>query len=113
MTKTYHARLCGDRIEWIGEAPIRSMDDTSVELDVRISEKLVTPSRNDSKIDSEIGNDARPDFSQSKDPARSQKIFEILTRLTKLPHNSFPDDAVAWQREIRKDRPLLGREENE
>ena len=97
MSQTYHARLHGDRIEWIGEAPPRTSDETPLEIDVRV------PLR--SKPSREL-----PDFSEP-DPARSRALREYFQSLPADRESCFPSDAVAWQREIRKDRPLPGRSE--
>lgn len=42
--------------------------------------------------------------------ARSRKAVEILEQLSKLDPFRDIEDPVEWQREIRKDRPLPGRE---
>jgi len=42
---------------------------------------------------------------------RKQQISDCLTRLAQRNPFSDIEDPVAWQREIRKDRLLLGREE--
>lgn len=42
--------------------------------------------------------------------ARREKAFEALRRLHDRNHYRDIEDPVAWQREIRKDRPLPGRE---
>jgi hypothetical protein len=86
MHVTYKAILKGDRVEWIGEAP-ETNGGVPVEITV-IKEE--TPE--ELKL-------------------RGQQMAEILNALAAL--NPFADikDPVAWQREIRKDRPLPGRED--
>ncbi len=47
-----------------------------------------------------------------KVPFRNEKLAAILERLAASDiHKHFPDP-LEWQREIRKDRPLPGREED-
>ena len=48
---------------------------------------------------------------QLTEEQRRQKIGECLTQLAQRNPFSDIEDPVAWQREIRKDRPLPGREE--
>lgn len=88
MIATYKARLHGNRLDWQDEAPAQLPDDAPV---------LVTllPTEN-----------ATP---QPHVPT-GRKAAEILRRLAR--ENPFPSipDPVAWQREIRQDRPLPGRE---
>ena len=48
---------------------------------------------------------------ETKPKANGQAIVEILERMAARNSLSHIKDPVAWQREIRKDRPLPGREE--
>lgn len=105
MSKTYRARLHGDRIEWLGESPPRSADDTPVEIDVLVLEKRA-------KSVAPVPACEPPDFSNCEDPEKSKRIYEALTRLEAATPKTFPEDASAWQRETRKDRVLYGREDD-
>ena len=89
LSKTYEAVLNGDRLEWRGEAPAT----------VRPTRVRVT------LVDSVL------DETPEEQAARGKAMADILRELAKS--NPFKDiaDPVAWQREIRKDRPLPGREE--
>ena len=84
MQRTYTGILTGDRIEWRGNAPPPTAQ--PIEVQVTLVEK--------------------PD----ERAARQARIGQILKELVRL--NPFRDieDPVAWQREIRKDRPLPGRD---
>ena len=86
MHVTYKAILKGDRVEWIGEAP-ETNGGVPVEITV-IKEE--TPEER---------------------KLRGQQMAEILNALAALNPFAEIKDPVAWQREIRKDRPLPGRED--
>lgn len=85
--ETYRAILKGNRLEWIGSEPT----DLDVEQTVEVT-ILETPG------------DVDP-------TTQGQRMAEALERLA--ASNAFADikDPVAWQREVRKDRPLHGRDE--
>lgn len=104
MTKTYRARLHGDRVEWLGESPPHSPDDTPVEIDILVPEKRA-------KVIGENPTCEAPDFRGSPDPERSRKLWTFFQNLPADRVSSFPNDVVAWQREIRQDRILPGRDE--
>ena len=99
--KTYDAIVSGDQIEWIGEMP------AEFEAGGQVPVKIAVPPATD-----------RPRFNYASSPAeaepwteeKQQRLREIMAQLQAL--NPFRDieDAVEWQREIRKDRPLSGRE---
>ena len=83
-SKTYAAILDGDRLRWIGDAPALPQGQ-SVEVSVTVPE-----------IDEE---------------QRGRERIAILRKLAASDPFREIDDPVAWQREIRRDRPLPGREE--
>ncbi len=85
MTTTYQGTLDGDRIVWDGPAPAAGQK-------LRVQVTVVEPN-------------------QMSDAERRRRMLEALEALAALPERSFPADAVAWQRDIRNDRPLPGREE--
>lgn len=89
MPQTYDAILHGDRLEWSGGAP-------KTEHPVRVRVTVV---------------DTILDETQEERAARGKRMADALRDLA--ASNAFKDiaDPVAWQREIRKDRPMPGREE--
>ena len=86
MSMTYKGILRGDRVEWIGEAP-----DTNGGVTVQIT-----------VVQQE---------SPAEKAARQQAVLEALNALAASGVAEVFGDPVEWQREIRKDRPLPGREE--
>ena len=88
MLRTYEAILTGDRIQWIGEAPKLGAS-TRVYVTVLATDESELPSRPQS------------------DGRAAAAALEELAKL-----NAFESikDPVEWQREIRKDRPLPGRD---
>ena len=87
MKRAYKAVLHGDRVEWLDGAPDT---DGPVQVYITVSERPVT-----------------------EDPDLSGKTtFELLQELADMGAFSEISDPVAWQREIRKDRPLPYREDN-
>lgn len=86
MGKTYRAILKGDRLQWQGDAP-RVADEVPVDV--------IVPD---------------PEKSDQEEQERRQRLRKALEELAAL--NPFRDikDPVEWQREIRRDRPLPGRE---
>ena len=89
MQPTYEGVLHGDRIEWTGPAPaVPASGTVRVQVSVLASPVEMT------------------------DEERGRKMFDILERMAARPDSSFPEDAATWQREIRKDKPLVGREDD-
>ncbi len=88
MSPTFKGVLHGDRIEWTGPAP-PVPPDGSVRVQV-----TVIPAR-----------------VEMTDEERGRRMFEAMERLAARPDSSFPKDVMAWQREVRQDRPLPGRED--
>ena len=86
MLPAYKAILRGDRVEWIGEAP-----DTDGGVPVEIT--VLEPAD---------GNDTA---------ARGAAMAAALQKIADAGGLGSIPDPVAWQREIRKDRPLPGRDE--
>jgi hypothetical protein len=86
MLKDYDAVVHNGRIEWRGEAP----PDTSKPLDVRVT--------------------VLGEAAELSPDERRRRMADALQRLA--ASNPFADieDPVAWQREVRRDRPLPGRE---
>lgn len=89
MLQTYEAILNGDRLEWSRGAP---RTDRPVRVHVTLVERTL-------------------DETPEERAVRGKRMADALRELA--TSNAFKDitDPVAWQREIRKDRPLAGREE--
>ena len=81
MKRAYKAILHGDRVEWLDGAP-------EAEGPVQV---YIT-----------ISNLPGPDGSQPE----GQTVFDALQALADMGAFDDIEDPVAWQREIRKDRPL-------
>lgn len=83
MIRTYDAVLNGDHVDWTGEAP-----DTSGPVRVRVTVLYEPPGSE----------------------RRGERMAAALRKLA--ASDAFADvaDPVAWQREVRKDRALPGRE---
>jgi hypothetical protein len=86
MPMTYQAILKDDKVEWIGEAP-----DTHEGITVQIT-----------LIDQE---------SRSEKETRGAAMAAALRKIADSGGFDSISDPVEWQREIRKDRPLPGRDE--
>jgi hypothetical protein len=86
MLRTYDAILKDGRLEWNGEAP-----DQREPLRVQVT--------------------VIPATDPESDAERGRRMAAALRKLAEM--NAFAEitDPVAWQREIRKDRPLPGRED--
>ena len=85
MPHTYKAILKGDRVQWLGDAP-----DTNGGIPVQIT-----------VVESPPLDDAA---------ARGAAMAAALQKLAEAGGIPTIPDPVAWQREIRKDRPLPGRD---
>ncbi len=85
--RIYRALLHGDRLEWLGEAP-ESGTDSPLSVQVTIVEQEPL----------------------SEEQARGQAMAALLEKLA--DRGTFSDliDPVRWQRELRQDRVLPGRE---
>jgi hypothetical protein len=86
MRPSYRAVLRGDRVEWIDPPP-------SLEGDTEVLIMLLQPESEDERR------------------ARGRRAAAALQELARTGAFDEIEDPVAWQREIRKDRPLPGREE--
>ena len=81
MKRAYKAILHGDRVEWLDGAP-----DAKGPIQVYVT----------------ISN--LPDLDGSE--SEGQTVFDMLQALADMGAFDDIEDPVAWQREIRKDRPL-------
>jgi hypothetical protein len=90
MFRTYEAILNGDRLEWSNGGP-------ETNRPVRVQVTVVDPIL---------------DETPEQRRARGKAMADALRRLAELGTFKEITDPVAWQREIRKDKPLYGREED-
>jgi hypothetical protein len=86
MSSIYSAILTGDRLEWKGRGP-RLQQPVEVTVTVPDEADLLSPEE------------------------RRRRMVEALEELAALGGFESIPDPVAWQREMRKDRPLPGRDE--
>jgi hypothetical protein len=86
--RTYRALLHGDRLEWLEDAP-ESQADTPLHVHVTVLEP---------EPPAEVH-------------ARGHAMAAILEQLAERRTFSAITDPVRWQRELRQDRVLPGREE--
>lgn len=89
MPATYRAVLHGNQLEWRGEEPEKLPADRDVEVVVMILDDLESPA------------DAK---------ARGAAIVEPLRKLAAAGGPKGFGDPAEWQREVRRERPLPGRE---
>jgi len=85
--RMYRALLHGDRLEWLGEAP-ESQTDAPLSVQVIILEQE----------------------SLSEEHARGPAMAALLEKLAERNTFSPITDPVRWQRELRQDRVLPGRD---
>jgi hypothetical protein len=86
IAQTYRAMLRGDQVDWI-DPPPQHLGETEVQITLLPSE------------------------SEDERRARGLRAAAALERLAKAGAFDQIEDPVAWQREIRQDRPLPGRDE--
>lgn len=84
MSQTYDGILEGDRVRWTDDAP-----DDDRPLRVRVTVLEDAPDRTE----------------------QGEKMAGALSKLAETGGVSDIDDPGAWQKEIRRDRPLPGRSE--
>ncbi len=87
---TYRAVLKGDRLEWRGKIPPEVAEEMAVPVDVTIlrEEKL----------------------SASRTEQTGARMAAALENLAASSAAAAIEDPVVWQREVRRDRPLPGRD---
>ncbi len=87
MMRTYKALLRGDRLEWLGEAPEPQMD-----APLRVHVTVLEPEP------------------PAEGQARGHAMAALLEQLAECRTFSAITDPVRWQRELRQERVLPGRE---
>jgi hypothetical protein len=85
MTRSYRAVVRGDHIEWTNGAPESTKD-------LRVTVTVA-------------------DADQLDDAERGALMAEALDELARIGAFSEIEDPAEWEREIRRDRPLPGRDE--
>ena len=90
QTTTYRAVLKGDHLEWRGETPPEIAGEHPVAVDVTILR------------------DER--FSASRSADTGERMAAAQEKLAASRAAAAIEDPVAWQREVRRDRPLPGRD---
>ncbi len=88
MLQTFEARLKGNQLEWVDEIP-RQLYDHSRQISVYVTLREKMP---------------------VEESLRKQRLAEALENLAAMDALADITDPVAWQREIRQDRPLPFRE---
>jgi hypothetical protein len=89
MQSIYRAILHGNQLEWRGEAPKCSAGGNGIEVFVTVPDDADSP---------------------DEESSRGAAMAAALERLAQAGGVQPISDPVEWQREIRADRPLLGRE---
>jgi hypothetical protein len=84
---TYKATLRGNRLEWEGDMSKYINPERPVRVYVTVLEETEEPA------------------------TRGQKMAQVLAQLAAINALQEIDNPAQWQREIRKDRPLPGRDE--
>jgi hypothetical protein len=90
MLQTFEAKLKGNQLEWIDEIPKQVHEHPhSIYVYVTLRENVPV---------------------EDSETLRKQRIAEALNKLAAIDAVADITDPVAWQREIREDRPLPFRE---
>lgn len=86
MYKTYNATMRGNQIEWETDSPPVDTE-AGVKVQITVLKQF-----------------------EGTEEERKEKLFAALEKLAHEGKTPWPEDPAAWQREIRQDRPLPGRE---
>jgi hypothetical protein len=90
MLQTYKARLHGTHIEWLGEIPSDLHDGQDVHITLLEEDSAVV---------------------QKAPSSQGQQMAILLKELAALNIASI-EDPMAWQRDLRTDKPLADRDES-
>lgn len=90
MPTTYRAVLKGNRFEWRGEIPPEIAAQRAVPVEVTVLRD--------------------EGFGSSRAPGAGERMAAALEKLAASNAVADIEDPVEWQREIRRDRPLPGRD---
>ncbi|MBL8206522.1 MAG: hypothetical protein JNM09_19970 [Blastocatellia bacterium] len=88
MLQTYSAILKNNQVHWTDEEPVASGEGHALSVLVTIVEETVQPTTENHR----------------------QKIAQVLNRLAARNTLAEIDDPVAWQKDLREDRTLPGRD---
>lgn len=139
MLEKYRATIQGDRITWDEDVPSAILDRESVDVIVTLNDQPISQSKADSRravealqaIADRGGIKSIPDpvkwqreirkkhpldeeevmaADQKLEEPNGRKLVAILQKIADRGGIPSIKDPVKWQREIRKDRPLPGRE---
>ena len=88
MSNTYRAVLKGDHLEWVDHKPDNA-EDKPLDVQVKVLDRGISSQRK----------------------SRGAEMAAWLKKIADRGGVKSIQDPVAWQREIRKDRPLPGRDE--
>jgi hypothetical protein len=119
MTKTYPAVLRGGQLEWTGEVPPWTDRPDPIPVDVVVraahsAEPAVPGQEELAQREAYVASlVAGFDFRTREEEIWARQRVEALERLAAAGGIKSIRDPVAWQREIRRDRPLPGREDDE
>ena len=105
MLQTFEARLKGNQLEWVDEIPKQTYK-THQPISVYVILREEEPTK-ESDILRKPGIVTENEDERRR---RGQQMAKILQKIADTGGTNI-DDPVAWQREIRRDRPLPGREE--
>lgn len=89
MRKVYEAMIMGGHLEWVGDAPSGLPEATPTRVTVLVEESESAEARSE----------------------RGRRMAEALQQIANRGGSNLPDDPVAWQREVRRERDLPGRGE--
>ena len=90
MLNTYRAVLNGSHLEWRGESPPEISGERAVSVEVRVlPDRCLDPSRS---------------------PDAGERMAAALGKLAASTAIADIEDPVEWQRNLRRDRPLPGRD---
>ena len=96
MIQTYRALLQGNRLEWLEEIPELIVGEASIPVHVTID----TQDKTEDKTGNKTGDEKE----------RQKRVLLILEQISQTGAFSEIQDASAWQRQIRIDRPLPNRD---
>jgi heat shock protein HspQ len=103
MLQTFEARLKGNQLEWVDEIPKQTKNHQPISVYVILREAELAKESDilrKQRIVAETEDECR---------LRGQEMAKILQKIAETGGTNI-DDPVAWQREIRQDRSLPGRE---
>jgi hypothetical protein len=89
MLCTYRATLRGESLEWRSDRPRHLRSEEPVEVHITILDEMTDPAELSSQ---------------------GQRMAAVLEALSQLQKRTLPTDAAAWERDLRQDRSLPGRD---